>query len=73
LIVIVVKHSYDKFQVTEPDLVEGLREVCDPNYDGPLSPTYILDPFISDTEPLMELTIIDDIDGEPVVIFDDQL
>lgn len=67
-----MKHSYDTIHLGDPDDIEALREVCDPSYDGDLTPYHILDSWLSDVDPLVELTIVDDVDGEPVIIFDEQ-
>lgn len=72
MIAIVVKHSYDVIHV-DPESAEALREICDPTYEGPLTPTYILDVEISDIDPEVELTIVDEVDDDVVVIYDEQL
>jgi hypothetical protein len=71
MIAIVVKHSYDVIHV-DSESAEALREVCDPTYDGPLTPAHILDVEISDIDPVMELTIVDEVEDDVVVIYDEQ-
>lgn len=72
MIAIVVKHSYDIVQI-DAESAAALREICDPTYSGPLTPMHVLDVEVSDIDPLIELTIVDDVDEDVVVIYDRQL
>lgn len=69
---IIVRHAYDIVEVDE-DTATTLREICADDYEGDLTPWYVLDAWISDTDEIVELTIVDSVDDEVVTIYDDSL